>query len=133
MIPVVAAVIFQEGRVLICQRRAADAHGLQWEFPGGKVHPGESQAAALSRELREELAVEAAIGELLHQTRFTYGELQRTVELCFYRVYLAVGSVPQNLTFEKIVWEAPEGLPHYDFLPADREIVARIARGEISG
>ncbi len=132
IIPVVAAVIFEKGRVLICQRRAGDSLGLKWEFPGGKVHSGESLHAALARELEEELGVAATVGDLLRETEFTYGQIDRAVHLSFFRACLPEQSALQNLAFEKILWELPEKLPAYDFLPADREIVALIASGEIA-
>ena len=130
-IPVVAAIIEREGRILICQRRSGDSLALKWEFPGGKVKPGESLQDALVRELREELDVEANVGELLHETEFTYGELKRTVKLYFFRVTIPAAVSPRNLAFEQIVWELPAALTGYDFLPADRELVARIAAGQI--
>jgi len=132
IIPVVAGLIFRNDRILICQRRAADTLGLKWEFPGGKVDPGESLPAALARELQEELAVEASVGELLHETEFTYGQLGRAVHLSFFRASIAASVTPQNLAFEQILWEARAALPTYDFLPADREIVALLAAGKVS-
>ncbi len=78
---VVAAVIQHGGRVLICQRRKGDTFGLKWEFPGGKVSPGESPAAALARELEEELGVRARIGPEIGRTRHKYTEHARAIEL----------------------------------------------------
>lgn len=127
---VVAAIIQQGGRVLICQRRQDDTFGLKWEFPGGKVQEGESPAAALARELEEELGVRAQIGAEICRTRHKYSEHAREIELLFFTARLESPNV-QNLAFERIVWEEAGQLPAYDFLAADREMVARLAKGEL--
>ncbi len=131
-IPVVAAVIFHAGRVLICQRRAGDSLALKWEFPGGKVQKGESLRDALVRELKEELDVEADVGEFLHETSFTYGQLGSSVRLSFFRAAIPDPARIRSLAFETTMWEQPGNLGQYDFLPADLEIVARLASGAIS-
>lgn len=131
VIIVVAALITRKGRLLICQRRADDALGLKWEFPGGKVQAGETLQAALARELKEELDIRAEIGERVHSTTFAYGELGRIVELHFFCATIPADAPLRNLTFEQIAWAEAAALPSYDFLPADRELVGRIARGEL--
>jgi 8-oxo-dGTP diphosphatase len=127
---VVAAIIQHGGRVLICQRRKDDTFGLKWEFPGGKVKDGESPAAALARELEEELGVKTQIGAEICRTRHKYAEHAREIELLFFTAELENLDV-QNLAFEKIIWEEAARLPGYDFLAADREIVERLAQGEL--
>jgi len=126
-VAVVAAIIFRAGRILICQRRATDTLGLKWEFPGGKVDAGETQPEALARELQEELDVAARVGPLVYETTFTYGSPGQTIQLSFFRVTIAPDALLRNLAFEKIQWEIPQELQRYDFLPADRELVAQIA------
>jgi 8-oxo-dGTP diphosphatase len=121
---VVAAVIEREGRILICQRRGG-RHALKWEFPGGKIEPGEDARSALARELREELQIEATIGALLHIETFHYAD-GPAIHLEFYRVTDFSGE-PVNLQFEQIVWEAPHNLPAYDFLEGDIEFVKKLA------
>jgi 8-oxo-dGTP diphosphatase len=123
---VVAAVIESHGRILACQRRKNDAFGLKWEFPGGKVQPGEQPAQALARELKEELGVEAAISEELYRTRHRYKEMSREIELIFFAAR-ANEKEMHNLAFEDLRWVAPENLLELDFLPADREFVAKLA------
>jgi 8-oxo-dGTP diphosphatase len=123
---VVAAVIESHGRILACQRRKNDAFGLKWEFPGGKVQRGEQPAQALARELKEELGVEAAIGEERFRTRLRYAELAREIELIFFTAQADEKDV-HNLAFEDLRWVAPENLLELDFLPADREFVAKLA------
>jgi 8-oxo-dGTP diphosphatase len=126
---VVAAVIEQNGRILICQRRRGDRFELQWEFPGGKVQAGETPQQGLLRELREELNVTAQIGEEIYRTRHRYPELDRELELLFFAA--ALGPEPQsNLAFEQIVWAERARLPEYAFLPADRELVELLSRQE---
>jgi mutator protein MutT len=123
-VDVVAAVIERNGRVLICQRKGG-RHALKWEFPGGKVERDETPPEALKRELREELAIDARIGAEIghHQVRYGNGPM---IHLHFYRVTEFSGE-PQNLQFERIVWEQPQELPSYDFLDGDVEFVQRLA------
>jgi mutator protein MutT len=121
---VVAAVVEREGRILICQRRGG-RHALKWEFPGGKVEPGEDPPSALARELREELRIEATIGALLHTETVRYAD-GPAIHLEFYHVTHFSGE-PVNLQFERIVWEAPRNLPAYDFLEGDVEFVKKLA------
>jgi 8-oxo-dGTP diphosphatase len=120
---VVAAVIEREGLILIGQRKASGRHPLKWEFPGGKVEPGENPRAALIRELREELGIEAAIGEQLDTYEVQYGSNEPT-QLLFYRVTKFDGE-PANLDFEQILWELPGRLRDYDFLEGDVRFLAR--------
>lgn len=131
LITVVAALIERDGKLLVCQRRCDAAFPLQWEFPGGKIHLGESPQEALARELREELSVTAAIGREVYRTRHRYRELADELELIFFAVSLPGGAEVRNLAFEQIAWAAPAALPSYDFLPADRELVAKLGVGEI--
>ncbi len=123
---VVAAVIERKGRILACQRRSGTPFALQWEFPGGKVQPGESPERALERELREELGVRARIGPLLYRCVHHYAGLDEPVELAFFQATIA-GRV-RNLAFEKLGWFKPQELPALDFLAADRKFVRRLAR-----
>ncbi len=122
---VAAAVIEQNGRVLIAQRRRGDRHELKWEFPGGKVEPGETPAQALRRELKEELDIEAEIGGEIVRYEFEYFQGPR-VSLIFYWI-LTYSGEPRNLCFEKIIWEARERLAEYDFLEGDADFVKALA------
>ena len=125
---VVAALIEQEGRYLVGQRRKKDRHGLKWEFPGGKVKEGESPAQALARELREELGIEADIGEELVRYQYSYNG-QPPVLLIFKRVRGYTGT-PACLAFEQIRWVEAREMPELDFLEGDADLVRRLARGE---
>jgi 8-oxo-dGTP diphosphatase len=124
---VVAALILRDSKILVCQRRRDDSHALQWEFPGGKVEPGELPQEALARELREELGIEAAIGRELFRTRHRYRESSQTLELIFFQANVERSATLQNLVFEGFEWADPSELPNYDFLQADEEFVALLA------
>lgn len=126
---VVAAVIWDNEKILVCQRRKWDTFGLLWEFPGGKLEPSETPAEGLTRELREELGVEARIGPEIYRTRHRYKETNEPLELFFFLAE-ANPSQMKNLAFEKMAWCAPADLSKLEFLPADREIVTRLAGGE---
>ena len=128
MITVAAGILMQDGRVLICQRKRTGAFPLQWEFPGGKVEPGEDARTCLGRELREELAVEAEIGPEISSFEYTYPN-GFEVKLSFFRVAAYSGELI-NHAFEQIVWVEPHQLPSFDFLEADRALVEKLARGE---
>jgi 8-oxo-dGTP diphosphatase len=121
MTTVVAAVVEREGRILICQRRRGQAHELKWEFPGGKLESGETPEDALRRELREELAIDAALdGEI---TRYEYAYPGRApILLIFFRVTQFTGE-PRNLVFEQMEWALAAQMPNYDFLEGDVEFV----------
>lgn len=121
---VVAAVIEREGRILIGQRKRTARHALKWEFPGGKVEPGEEHRAALERELREELGIEATIGDEMDRYVVRYGEGPWT-ELVFFRVTEFRGE-PRNLDFEEIVWAPRHELRCYDFLDGDLRFIANL-------
>jgi 8-oxo-dGTP diphosphatase len=125
---VTAGILLKGDAILICQRHHSDSYGLQWEFPGGKVHNGEDLKAALHRELVEELAIGAEVGEEVFRSRHRYPD--RYVEVVFLEVRSFCGII-ENRIFEAVEWAARQALPSYNFLEADRELVRRIARGEI--
>lgn len=118
---VVAAIIVRDGRVLICQRTEEQAFPLQWEFPGGKVEAGEELPAALVRELREELGIEAVVGREIASVRHQYASELR-VELHFFLVKEFDGEI-ENKIFREVRWERRAELDSESFLEADREVV----------
>ena len=125
---VVAGILQKGDSILICQRRRADAYGLQWEFPGGKVEPGEQLPDALRRELEEELAIQVKVGAEVFRLRHQYPD--RYVEVVFFAIRNFSGEV-HNQVFEAIEWAARAALPQYNFLEADRDLVNRLSKGEL--
>jgi 8-oxo-dGTP diphosphatase len=118
---VTAAIIERNGRYLICQRRKDGVFPLRWEFPGGKVEPGETKTQAIVRELREELGIDAVVGPEVFQTRHRYpGGFN--VDLTVFRIESFAGD-PRNLAFEAICWVKPDRLESFEFLAADRALV----------
>lgn len=120
---VVAALIWDGDRFMICQRPAHKARGLLWEFVGGKVEPGETKEAALIRECREELAVTLSVGEVFMEVVHEYPDI--TVRLTLFHGLIAQGK-PQKLEHNDIRWITPAEIPQYDFCPADVEILNKL-------
>jgi 8-oxo-dGTP diphosphatase len=131
MITVVAAVIERsDRRLLIGQRRKNDSSPLKWEFPGGKVREGESPEAALARELQEELGVTLAKSIEIGRVRHRYAETPDELEIRFFSAAIAETELKPS-TFEKVTWVLPKELGRYDFLAANRELIAQLATGRI--
>ena len=120
---VVAAIIWQDDKFMICQRPAHKARGLLWEFVGGKVEPGETKEQALIRECREELAVTLSVGEIFMDVVHEYPDL--TVHLTLFNATIAEGK-PVMLEHNDIRWITPSEIPTYEICPADVEILAKI-------
>ena len=120
---VVAALISQGDKFMICQRPAHKARGLLWEFVGGKVEPGETKEQALIRECQEELAVTLAVGDAFMDVVHEYPDI--TVHLTLFNATIAEGE-PQKLEHNDIKWITPSEIPNYEFCPADVEILVRI-------
>ena len=127
MTEVVAALIWEEERFLICQRPAHKARGLLWEFVGGKVEPGETKPEALIRECREELGVTVAVGDVFMELTHTYPDL--TVHLTLFHAKIESGT-PQLLEHNDIRWICTEQISQYDFCPADEEILQALQNGK---
>ena len=127
---VVAAVIERgDRRLLIGQRRKEDSSPLKWEFPGGKVRDGEAAEVALARELREELGVTLTKCVEIGRVRHQYAASTEELEIRFFAATLAEGEA-SPLCFEQIAWVLPKELGEYDFLAANRELIAnRSMRG----
>jgi len=123
MTEVVAALIWEQGNFMICQRPAHKARGLLWEFVGGKVEKGETKAEALVRECREELDITVSVGEEFMSLVHEYPDL--TVALTLFNCSIAEGE-PKMLEHNDIKWITPQEIEDYDFCPADEEILKRI-------
>ena len=122
---VVAGLLVDDrGLVLITQRRADQPLGGLWEFPGGKIEPGESPSAALVRELREELGAAVEVGpvwDVLHHVYPTFELL-----MIVYRCRLAAGAAAAAVEVADLLWVPPGELRGHDILPADRPLVERL-------
>ena len=123
MTQVVAALIWDGSRFMICQRPAHKARGLLWEFVGGKVEPEETKSQALIRECREELGITVSPHALFMELDHVYPDL--TIHLSLYHCSIAAG-IPQLLEHNDLRWITPSEIPQYDFCPADAEILERI-------
>jgi len=126
---VVAGIILKNDKTLICQRTRYQSMPLKWEFPGGKIEPGEGQEAALRRELEEELGIQATIGTKVATIVHTYGN-GAAVELHFFAVEKFEGGI-QNRIFHDVRWVSKAEMPEYDFLEADVALVKDIAAGKV--
>lgn len=122
---VVAALIWDGDRFMICQRPAHKARGLLWEFVGGKVEQGETKEQALIRECWEELAVTLSVGDMFMEVVHEYPDV--TVRLSLFNAVITDG-VPQMLEHNDIRWITPAEIPQYDFCPADEEILDKIMK-----
>ena len=120
---VVAALIWDGDKFLICQRPAHKARGLLWEFVGGKVEPGETKDQALVRECQEELAVTISTGSVFMEADHVYPDLN--VHLTLFNAAIIEGT-PQMLEHNNICWITPEEIPQYEFCPADETILNRL-------
>lgn len=123
MTEVVAALIWDKDKFMICQRPAHKARGLLWEFVGGKVEPGETKEQALIRECQEELAVTLSVGDMFMDVVHEYPDL--TVHLTLFNAVIIEG-VPQKLEHNDIKWIRQGEIPNYEFCPADEEILDRL-------
>lgn len=128
MTEVVAALIWQGDRFMICRRPAHKARGLLWEFVGGKVESGETKQQALIRECREELAVTVVVGEVFTDVVHNYPDV--TVHLTLFNAAVSEG-VPQKIEHSDIRWITPGEIPNYKFCPADEEILKKIIEAHL--
>lgn len=123
MVEVVAALIWDKDKFMICQRPPQKTRALLWEFVGGKVEPGETKQRALIRECREELAVTVSVADVFMDVIHEYPDM--TVHLMLFNATIAEG-IPQKLEHNDIKWITPGEIDKYDFCPADEEILKRI-------
>ena len=128
---VVAAVIERgDRRLLIGQRRHGDSSPLKWEFPGGKVRDGEALEQALARELQEELGATLTKSREIAQVRHQYANYPEELEIHFFAAQVSIGELTPH-AFEQVAWVLPKELAQYEFLAANRELIAHLATGKI--
>ena len=118
-----AALVWDKDKFMICQRPAHKARALLWEFVGGKVERGETKEQALIRECQEELAITLSVGDVFMDVIHEYPDI--TVYLTLFNATIAEG-IPQKLEHNDIKWITPAEIPNYDFCPADYEILKKI-------
>ena len=123
MTQVVAALIWDKEKFMICQRPKHKTRGLLWEFVGGKVEQGESRQQALVRECREELDVTVSVGEVFIEVIHEYPDM--TVDLTLYNCVIVDGE-PKMLEHNDIRWITPDEIDSFDFCPADKVILEKI-------
>lgn len=131
LVRVVAAVIRRGDAILVSRRPDRPGQPGQWEFPGGKLEAGEGEQEALRRELREELGCDALVGRLLLRHRHRYPDLE--VDLAFYACALAPDAAPAAIGVAELAWARIGTLATYDFLAADRAVLAELERLARSG
>lgn len=129
-VEVVAALVWQENKFLICQRPAHKARGLLWEFVGGKIEAGETGAEALARECREELDIEVEAQDVFLEVTHKYPDI--TVHLTVYNAKIKEG-VPKLLEHAALKWITPAEIKFYNFCPADDKILKKILREHSNG
>lgn len=128
---VAAAIIEREDRrLLIGQRRRRDTSPFKWEFPGGKVEAGETAEEALARELREELGATLVACAEMGRVRHRYADRDEQLEIVFFAARIAEAELAPTV-FEAVRWVLPRELGNYDFLAANRELIAMLATGKI--
>ena len=125
MVEVVAALIWDNDKFMICQRPANKARALLWEFVGGKVEFDETKEQALIRECQEELAVTLLVGDVFMDVVYEYPDI--TVHLTLFNATIDEG-IPQKLEHNDIKWIAVSEIEKYDFCPADEEILEEIRK-----
>ena len=123
MTEVVAALIWDDDKFMICQRPANKARALLWEFVGGKVEQGETKEQALIRECKEELNVLLSVGDVFMDVIHEYPDI--IVHLTLFNAIISEGE-PQKLEHNDIQWITPSEILNYKFCPADEEILAKI-------
>jgi mutator protein MutT len=126
-IDVAAALIFHKGKLLITQRRPDDHLPNLWEFPGGKIEKGETFEQCLVREIREELGIDIAVGELVEDLTHTYPE--KTVRLCFFKCALISGEA-KPIHVQDLRWITREELGNFEFPAADAKLITRLQAAE---
>jgi 8-oxo-dGTP diphosphatase len=125
MTRVAVAILRQNGKIILCQRKQGGRYGLKWEFPGGKVEPGETILGCLKRELREELSIEITAIDRVESARAHYDD-GGLFELAYCHVSAYEGKITNNV-FESVRWVSPSELRTMDILEGNAEIVARLA------
>jgi 8-oxo-dGTP diphosphatase len=126
---VVGGLIYQNERILICQRKEEGDHPLKWEFPGGKLKDNENNQEALKRELKEELSIE--INEMIYfdEYLYEYKKLSKILKLVFFQIFQFEGEI-QNKVHQQLKWIDISKLGDYDFLEGDLKIINKLMNND---
>ena len=128
MIEVTAAILLENDKLLIAQRRSSDKLPLKWEFPGGKIEDNETPEQCLEREMKEEFCIEVSTGEFLGESIYRYEH--GTIKLLAYRTYWKDGKISLK-AHDAFKWVPVDELKEHDFAPADIPFVEQLERGQI--
>ena len=126
---VVGGIVYQNKKILICQRKEVGDHPLKWEFPGGKLRDFEENQEVLRRELKEELNIEIIEMSFFDEYLYEYKELSKKLKLVFYHIFQFEGEM-QNLVHHQLKWIDISNLSDYDFLEGDHKIINRLIQNE---
>lgn len=128
MLKVMAAIIKQEDKILICQRGAGGNCAFLWEFPGGKLEPSESKEECLIRECEEELGIRIATGSIFAETTYQYPD--KKIAFTFFTAQIISGDITPRVHLQ-VQWVAPGELSKYDFCPADTEVIEMLVKSDM--
>ena len=126
---VVGGLIFQNKKILICQRKEEGDHPLKWEFPGGKLKDNENNQEALKRELKEELGIEIYEMILFDEYLYEYKKLSKNLKLVFFQIFQFGGEI-QNNVHQQLKWIEISKLGDYDFLEGDLKIIDKLMNND---
>ena len=126
---VVGGLIYQNKKILICQRKEVGDHPLKWEFPGGKIKDFEENQEALRRELKEELNIDITEMRFFDEYLYEYKELSKKLKLVFYHIFQFEGEI-QNLVHHQLKWIDISNLSDYDFLEGDYKIINKLIQND---
>tara|TARA_B100001939_G_scaffold311049_1_gene293376 strand:+ start:122 stop:523 length:402 start_codon:yes stop_codon:yes gene_type:complete len=126
---VVGGLIFQNKKILICQRKEEGDHPLKWEFPGGKLKDNENNQEALKRELKEELGIEIYEMILFDEYLYEYKKLSKNLKLVFFQIFQFGGEI-QNNVHQQLKWIEISKLGDYDFLEGDFKIIDKLMNND---
>ena len=126
---VVGGLIYQNEKILICQRKEEGDHPLKWEFPGGKLKKNENNQDALKRELKEELNIEINKMIFFDEYIYEYKELSKKLKLVFFSIFQFKGEI-QNKVHQQLKWIDISNLSDYDFLEGDFKIINKLLNND---
>ena len=126
---VVGGLIYQNEKILICQRKEEGEHPLKWEFPGGKLKDNENNQEALKRELKEELSIEINEMIFFDEYLYEYKKLSKNLKLVFFQIFQFGGEI-QNKVHQQLKWIEISKLGDYDFLEGDLKIIDKLMKND---